>query len=138
MEDNADLMLTYKNGIGLFEGSWDLPRSYQDLEVFGLKGSVYMKNGSVEKQEGRNKTPVDITPLAPEVSISVGTPQALSLVSRRATLASFKTPAAEGGADVMLVRIRQTPFVSTLKLRLMTAWSASVCRAGCDTSMLEA
>jgi predicted dehydrogenase len=66
VEDNADLMLTYKNGIGLFEGSWDLPRSYQDLEVFGIKGSVYMKNGSVEQQEGRNKTTIDITPLAPE------------------------------------------------------------------------
>ncbi len=66
VEDNADLMLTYKNGIGLFEGSWDLPRSYQDLEVFGIKGSVYMKNGSVEQQQGRNKTTVEITPLAPE------------------------------------------------------------------------
>ena len=50
----------------MFEGSWDLPRSYQDLEVFGLKGSVYMKNGSVERQEGRDKKTVEITPLAPE------------------------------------------------------------------------
>jgi predicted dehydrogenase len=66
VEDNADLMLTYKNGVGLFEGSWDLPRSYQDLEVFGIKGSVYMKNGSVERQEGREKKTVEITPLAPE------------------------------------------------------------------------
>ena len=66
VEDNADLMLTYKNGVGLFEGSWDLPRSYQDLEVFGLKGSVYMKNGSVERQQGREKKTVEITPLAPE------------------------------------------------------------------------
>src|SRR5882724_2015546 len=66
VEDNADLMLTYKNGVGLFEGSWDLPRSYQDLEVFGLKGSVYMKNRSVEQQEGREKKTVEIAPLAPE------------------------------------------------------------------------
>jgi predicted dehydrogenase len=66
VEDNADLMLTYKNGVGMFEGSWDLPRSYQDLEVFGLKGSVYMKNGSVERQEGREKKTIEITPLAPE------------------------------------------------------------------------
>lgn len=68
VEDNADLTLGYKNGVGIFEGSWDLPRSYQDLEVFGLKGSVYMKNGSVEKQEGRNRSPINITPLAPEDS----------------------------------------------------------------------
>lgn len=66
VEDNANLILGYKNGVGMFEGSWDLPRSYQDLEVFGLKGSVYMKNGSVEKQEGKNRLPVDIAPLAPE------------------------------------------------------------------------
>jgi len=66
VEDNADLMLNYPHAVGLFEGSWDLPRSYQDLEVFGIKGSVYMKNGSVERQEGRNKTAVDIAPLAPE------------------------------------------------------------------------
>ncbi|MEO7650451.1 MAG: Gfo/Idh/MocA family oxidoreductase, partial [Bryobacteraceae bacterium] len=42
VEDNSTMMLSYKNGVGLFEGSWDLPRSYQDLEVFGLKGSLYM------------------------------------------------------------------------------------------------
>ena len=68
VEDNADLMLTYKNAVGIFEGSWDLPRSYQDLEVFGLKGSVYMKNGSVEQQEGGKRSPVEIAPLPPEAS----------------------------------------------------------------------
>ena len=47
VEDNADLTLSYPNGVGLFEGSWDLPASYQDLEVFGLDGKVYMKNGKV-------------------------------------------------------------------------------------------
>jgi len=65
VEDNADLMLNYKSGVGLFEGSWDLPRSYQDLEVFGLKGSVYMQNRSVEEQHGREKKAVSIAPLAP-------------------------------------------------------------------------
>jgi predicted dehydrogenase len=66
VEDNADLVLGYKDGVGMFEGSWDLPRSYQDLEVFGLKGSVYMKNGSVEKQEKGVRNAVEIAPLAPE------------------------------------------------------------------------
>lgn len=67
VEDNSTLILSYKNGVGLFEGSWDLPRSFQDLEVFGLSGSLYMKNGSVELRKGRESgTPVNITPLPPE------------------------------------------------------------------------
>jgi predicted dehydrogenase len=55
VEDNADLILHYKNGVGIFEASWDLPRDYQDLEIFGRKGSISMKRGSVElrKREGK-------------------------------------------------------------------------------------
>lgn len=69
VEDTATLTLHYKNGVGVFEGSWDLPRSYQDLEVFGLQGSVYMKNGSVELRKGREPgQAVNITPLAPEAA----------------------------------------------------------------------
>ena len=45
VEDNATLVLHYKNGSGYFEGSWDLPRSFQDLEVFGRDGSLYMTEG---------------------------------------------------------------------------------------------
>ena len=65
VEGNATLVLHYKNGVGLFEGSWDLPRSYQDLEVFGLGGSVYMQNGKVEMRKSRTKEaqPVAIEPL---------------------------------------------------------------------------
>jgi predicted dehydrogenase len=62
VEDNSDMILGYKNGVGVFEGSWDLPKSYQDLEVFGLKGSVYMKNGSVTSRAGRGEAkeiPID-------------------------------------------------------------------------------
>jgi predicted dehydrogenase len=53
VEDNATLVLSYKNGVGIFEGSWNLPRSFQDLEVFGRGGSVYMQNGKVEVRKGR-------------------------------------------------------------------------------------
>lgn len=53
VEDTSTLVLNYPNGIGLFEGSWDLPRSFQDLEVFTLQGSVYMTNGRVEVRKGR-------------------------------------------------------------------------------------
>jgi predicted dehydrogenase len=63
VEDNADLVLGYKNAIGLFEASWDLPRSYQDLEVMGRKGSLYMKNGSVKEQMG--KEPESAASIAP-------------------------------------------------------------------------
>jgi predicted dehydrogenase len=71
VEDNADLVLGYKNGVGIFEASWDLPRSYQDLEIFGLKGSVYMEQRAVTLQKGaRNSKPqtLDLTPLPPEES----------------------------------------------------------------------
>jgi predicted dehydrogenase len=53
VEDNANLVLSYKESVGTFEGSWDLPRSVQDLEIFGRNGSIYMKNGSVEIRKGR-------------------------------------------------------------------------------------
>jgi predicted dehydrogenase len=47
--------------VGLFEGSWDLPASYQDLEVFGLAGSVYMKNGKVAlRKSGRQSQATDV------------------------------------------------------------------------------
>ena len=68
VEDNADLVLGYKNGVGIFEASWDLPRSYQDLEVYGLKGSVYMEQRSVTLQKGKEKRTLDLSPLPPEES----------------------------------------------------------------------
>jgi len=68
VEDNATLMLHYKDKVGIFEASWDLPRSFQDLEVFGLGGSLYMKNGSVELRKGRETKEVPLEPLPPERS----------------------------------------------------------------------
>jgi predicted dehydrogenase len=67
VEDNSAMILHYKNGVGLFEGSWDLPRSFQDLEVFGLKGSIYMTQSGVELRQGRNDIrKVEAVPLPPE------------------------------------------------------------------------
>ncbi len=63
VEDNATLLLHYKNGEGIFEGSWDLPRSFQDLEVFGRQGILYMQNGKVELKKGREVKEVAIEPL---------------------------------------------------------------------------
>lgn len=73
VEDNADLVLTYPNGVGLFEGSWDLPRSYQDLELFGWggsgdSGSIYMEHDKVELRKGKKSTELDLKPLPEEES----------------------------------------------------------------------
>ncbi len=63
VEDNATLTLNYKDAQGIFEGSWDLPRSYQDLEVFGRQGVLYMQNGKVELRKGRENKEIAIEPL---------------------------------------------------------------------------
>jgi predicted dehydrogenase len=63
VEDNATLLLHYKNAEGIFEGSWDLPRSFQDLEVFGRQGVLYMQNGKVELKKGREVKELPIEPL---------------------------------------------------------------------------
>jgi predicted dehydrogenase len=68
VEDNATLVLHYPNAEGIFEGSWDLPRSFQDLEVFGRQGVLYMQNGKVELRKGRQSSDVTIEPLAVERS----------------------------------------------------------------------
>jgi predicted dehydrogenase len=69
VEDNADLVLGYKNGVGIFEASWDLPRAYQDLEIFGANGGVYMEQKAVTLQKVKEKPrTLDLTPRAPEDS----------------------------------------------------------------------
>lgn len=75
VEDSATLVLKYKNGINIFEGSWDLPRSFQDLEIFGstagtdgnlTRGSIYMTQQKVELRSGRETRDLPLTPLPPE------------------------------------------------------------------------
>jgi len=67
VEDNSTMILSYRNGVGLFEGSWDLPRSFQDLEVFGRKGSLYVTRKAVELRQGRRgpARQVRLDPLPP-------------------------------------------------------------------------
>ncbi len=53
---NAAVLAAFPdNGVGIIEGSWDLPRSFQDLEIFGNKGSFYLTSRSVEAWVGRDK-----------------------------------------------------------------------------------
>jgi predicted dehydrogenase len=63
VEDSAVLVLTYKDAVGVFEGSWDLPRSFQDLEVFGRSGSISMTRDKVELRKGREEV-IEVTPMA--------------------------------------------------------------------------
>jgi predicted dehydrogenase len=75
VEDSATMVFKYKNGISVFEGSWDLPRSFQDLEIFGntagpdgslTRGSVYMTQQKVELRNGRETRDLALAPLAAE------------------------------------------------------------------------
>lgn len=75
VEDSAALVLKYKSGINIFEGSWDLPRSFQDLEIFGsttepdgklTRGSIYMTQQKVELRSGRETREIPLAALPPE------------------------------------------------------------------------
>ena len=68
VEDAATLVFNYPNAVGIFEGSWDLPRSFQDLEVFGRPGtqqpgSIYMTRSKVELRKGKETQDLPISPL---------------------------------------------------------------------------
>jgi predicted dehydrogenase len=66
VEDNADIILSYKQGVAILEGSWDLPYGFQDLEVFGLGGGIHMDSGGVtlrkSGQREAQKVPVKVLP----------------------------------------------------------------------------
>ncbi len=55
VEDSATLVLTYPQGVGLFEGSWNLPRGFQRLEVFGFDGSLTLDRLSARIRDGRKR-----------------------------------------------------------------------------------
>jgi predicted dehydrogenase len=69
VEDAATIVLSYPKAVGIFEGSWDLPRSFQDLEIFGRPdgagspGSLYMTHAGVQIQTGREKRDLKVEPL---------------------------------------------------------------------------
>ena len=70
---NATVLATFAdNGIGIIEGSWDLPRSFQDVEVFGDKGSVFMAQRRIELTAGRTKKDVPPGTLPEDRSDPVG------------------------------------------------------------------
>ena len=62
VEDNSVMVLDYADGVGIFEGSWDLPHSFQDLELFGRDGSLYMNREAVTHRKGRRGEPETLEP----------------------------------------------------------------------------
>jgi len=46
VEDDATIMVEYKTGTGLIEGSWNWPFSIKDFEVFGEKGYLHALDGT--------------------------------------------------------------------------------------------
>jgi predicted dehydrogenase len=74
VEDNATLVFNYPNAVGIFEASWDLPRGFQDLEVFGRSSeehppaSLYMTQAGVEWRKGKETKQLSVTPLAEDQS----------------------------------------------------------------------
>ncbi len=66
VEDNAVVVLSYPQAVGIFEGSWNLPRGFQQLEIFGSDGSLAMTRDSVTFSARRGSaTELDPASLAP-------------------------------------------------------------------------
>ena len=73
VEDNADMILSYKQGVAILEGSWDLPYGFQDLEVFGLGGGIHVGSDGVtlRKSGQREAQTMPVAALPPEASAPV-------------------------------------------------------------------
>jgi predicted dehydrogenase len=52
VEDHATLLLQYPKATALLEGSWDLPKSYQDLEIFGRSASIHVTQNELTIRKG--------------------------------------------------------------------------------------
>ena len=51
------------NGVGIIEASWDLPRGFQDVEVLGSRGSVFMARNRIEALIGNQRQEIAVEPL---------------------------------------------------------------------------
>jgi predicted dehydrogenase len=75
VEDNAVIVLNYKDGVAMLEASWDLPPAQRlGNEIYGRKGSIVgntiRKPGTPPSSEGprgaQQGEPLTVTPLPPE------------------------------------------------------------------------
>jgi predicted dehydrogenase len=76
VEDNATIILNYKDGVAIFEGSWDLPsRPPSGNEIFGRTGSIVMGRPiELRKAGGRGQQQpeqIKVDPLPPERSNAI-------------------------------------------------------------------
>ena len=55
VEDNAVMVLTYPDSVGVFESSWALPRGSRSLEVSGSDGSFSLSRDSLAYRERRGE-----------------------------------------------------------------------------------
>ena len=76
VEDNAVIVLNYKDGVAILEASWDLPPAQRlGNEIYGMKGSIVGNavrkagsSGSGGGGRGQAGDPLTVTPLPPERS----------------------------------------------------------------------
>jgi len=74
VEDNATIILNYKDGVAILEASWDLPPAQRaGNEIYGMKGSIVgnqIRRGGAPGQGGGRGSPqgdpLQVTPLPPE------------------------------------------------------------------------
>ncbi len=73
VEDNATIILNYKDGVSILEASWDLPpRPPSGNEVFGRTGSIVMgRTIELRKAGAQQAEPIKVEPLPPEHSNAI-------------------------------------------------------------------
>lgn len=110
VEDNATIILHYPKAVAVLEGSWDLPRSFQDLEVFGRQGSVYMTRDKVELRKGRGPAEeVKIDPLKPEAGEPIAN-----------MIHSIDTKTEPGGMVALDINVQVVQILDAAKLSIKT------------------
>jgi predicted dehydrogenase len=69
IEDNSVLVLSYRDGVAILEGSWNFPRGIQDLELFGPAGSLNLRleQGVVVRKGKEPEQKLEAPPLGPEL-----------------------------------------------------------------------
>ena len=81
VDDNAVLVLSYPNHVGVFEASWNLPRGFRQLEIFGDQGSLFVTRDQVAFGDGR-KAPVPMELSQPDAAASNPVRYMIDRVSR--------------------------------------------------------
>ena len=69
VEDNATIILNYKDGVSILEASWDLPpRPPSPNEIYGRAGSIVLGRTPEIRTKSNTPEPLKVEPLPPERS----------------------------------------------------------------------